>query len=250
VPDNVRIYYLPGVTHGGGAGGFPTDAATLPRVPNCSLPANPNPASYTIKALTRRLTDWVSRGAPPPDSVWPTLAHGDLVEPTAAAMGFPAIPGAPSPDGKLNPLPMYDFGPELQAADLSGVLDRQPPEVRGVIPQRVPRVDADGNETAGVRSVQARVPLGTYLGWNVKTTGYYSGQACGFLGGYIPFAATRAEREAAGDPRPSLEERYGTHATFVERVRAAAAQMVAEGFLLDTAAPAIIAQAEASAVLR
>ncbi|QTC90217.1 alpha/beta hydrolase domain-containing protein [Brevundimonas goettingensis] len=209
-PGNVRRYYLPGVTHSGGAGGFPTDVAALPPVPTCDLPANPNPASWTIRALTRRLTDWVASGTEPPASVSPTLANGDLVAPRAAAMGFPSIPGKPSPDGKSNPLMVYDFGPDFRAVDLSGVVDRQPPALMRMVAVRVPRVDADGNETSGVASVQSRVPLGTYLGWNVRSKGYYGGRGCGFMGGYIPFAATRAEREASGDPRLSLEERYGS----------------------------------------
>lgn len=248
-PANVRRYYLPSITHGGGAGGFPTDVAALARVPTCDLPANPNPASYTIRALTRRLIDWIGGGAEPPASVYPTLAAGDLVEPTAAAMGFPFVPGQPAPDGKSNPLMVYDFGPEFRAVDLSGIA-RQPPELLRTVSVRVPRVDADGNETSGVPSVQARVPLGSYLGWNVRSTGYYAGQGCGFLGGYIPFATTQVEREASGDPRLSLEERYGDHETFVAQVRRAAGQMVLEGFLLADDASTIIKQAEDSDVLR
>ena len=48
----------------------------------------------------------------------------------------------------------------------------------------------------------------------------------------VPFAATRAEREASGDPRPSLAERYADSAAYVAAVRAAAARMVAERLLL------------------
>jgi hypothetical protein len=39
---------------------------------------------------------------------------------------------------------------------------------------------------------------------------------------YIPFAKAKTERLAAGDPRPSLEERYGNQAGYVAAVRAAA----------------------------
>ena len=66
----------------------------------------------------------------------------------------------------------------------------------------------------------------------------------------IPFAATRAERMANGDPRLSLEERYRTHEGYVEAVRAAAARAVSERFLLQEDADALIAQAAASNVLR
>ncbi|CAN5236459.1 hypothetical protein BH11PSE2_BH11PSE2_18130 [soil metagenome] len=102
---------------------------------------------------------------------------------------------------------------------------------------------------AGIRSVQAQVPLGTYLGWNVQASGYYAGQQCGFTGGYIPFAATRAERLASGDPRASLEERYGNHETFVAKVKAAADSLVAQRLMLADDAAKVVAQAQASAVL-
>jgi hypothetical protein len=124
-----------------------------------------------------------------------------------------------------------------------------PPARLGEVTERVPRVDADGNETSGVASVQHRVPLGTYLGWNVQATGFYRGGACGFQGGFIPFAATRSKRLAAKDPRPSLEERYGTHDAFVRKVKAAAAELVSQRFLLPEDARQIVKDAQESAVL-
>jgi hypothetical protein len=247
LPPNVRRYYVPGVTHGGGVGGF--GGAPTPTWRSCALPSNPNSSSEIDRALTAALIDWVTRGKAPPPSRYPRLAAGDLVPPSGGAMGFPAIPGAPAPDGKLNPMLIYDFGPRFRANDVSGIMDDVPPKVVAEAPSLVPRVDADGNELSGVASVQHRVPLGTYLGWNVAASGYYAGASCRFEGGFIPFAITRAQRLAAGDPRPSLEERYGTHDGFVARVRAAAAQMIAEGFLSPDDAVRIVAQAQASAVL-
>jgi hypothetical protein len=199
--------------------------------------------------LTKAFVAWVTTGAEPPPSAYPMLAHGDLVEPTRAALGFPVIPGAPSPDGKLMPFYQYDFGPGFIRADMSGVLSQNPPTILRTLPTRVPRVDADGIEIAGLRSVQARVPLGTYLGWSVQAAGYFAGQQCGFAGGWIPFAVTKAEREATHDPRPSLEERYATHAGFVGKVKAAAADMVAHRYLLPEDAERIVGDAEASQVL-
>jgi hypothetical protein len=35
---------------------------------------------------------------------------------------------------------------------------------------------------------------------------------CDLSGSFIPFATTKAQRIASGDPRLSLEERYGSHA--------------------------------------
>jgi len=245
LPANVRRYFTPGVTHGGGRGGFTYE--TRP-VNGCTLLANPNPASDTYNALFQALVDWIMTGAEPPASRYPTLSGGDLVPPTAAAIGYPAIPGHPAPDGHLNRLLQYDFGTGFNAADLSGAISRQPPQVVKVLPSLVPRTDSDGNELAGIRSVQLQVPLGTYLGWNETASGFEKGEGCGFQGGYIPFAATRQQRLASGDPRPSLEERYGTHANYVAKVRQTAQQLTAQRFLLPNDADRLVQEAEKATI--
>ncbi|MEH3100059.1 alpha/beta hydrolase domain-containing protein [Sphingomonas adhaesiva] len=253
LPANVRRYYFPSTTHGGSrVGGFPVAGEPRPEypgVPYCTLPFNPIESETNRRALLKALADWVSTGKEPPASRYPTLAAGDLVPANAAAMGWQGIPGAPTPDGKLNTMPAYDFGPHFVARDLSGVAT-QPPRVLGTIPQRVPRVNADGNETAGVPAVQLLVPTGTFTGWNVLAKGYGAGEACGFAGGFIPFAKTEGERRERNDHRPSLEARYGTHAGFVARVRTVAAEQVVAGWLLQADADRLVRQAEASAVLR
>jgi hypothetical protein len=94
------------------------------------------------------------------------------------------------------------------------------------------------------------VPLGSYFGWNVTSAGFHKSQNCDYTGGYVPFAKTRSDRMANGDPRPSLTERYGDHAGFVAAVQAAAAKAVASGFLLQADADALVAQAQSSHVLQ
>jgi hypothetical protein len=249
LPANVRRYYYPGTTHGGGRGGFRVDVASTANS-LCTLPDNPNPEADQTRALTRALVEWVTTGTPPPASRYPTLASGDLVPATRAAIGLPDIPGLPFNDRILNPVVRYDFGPDFHAADLSGVMSVVPPRILGVLPTLVPRVNEDGNETAGVPSVQMLAPLGTYLGWNTVRAGFFAGQGCGFQGGWIPFAKTKAERLANHDPRLSLEERYGTHEDYVARVRRAAEQAVRDRFLLSEDAARIVREADASGVLR
>jgi len=114
----------------------------------------------------------------------------------------------------------------------------------------VPKVDVDGNEIAGVASVLHQVPLGTYTGWNPGADGFYKGQIRMNMGSFIPFARTKAERLTSGDPRLSLEERYGTHENYVAKVRAAAEQLVRGRYLLQDDADRIISEAQASNVLR
>jgi len=242
LPDNVRRYYMPGTTHGGGIGGF---QLTQPVTGACALPQNPNPMSDTQRALTVALIDWVTKGIAPPPSRYPTLAGGMLVAPKAT--GFPNIPGVRPVD--INAVLDYEFGSAFDYADLSGVIVRQPPTIKRVIPMLVPRVDADGNETSGIASVLHHAPLGSYLGWNVQASGFFKGQICGFAGGYAPFARTRAERIASGDPRASIEERYGTQEGYMCVVRRAAESLVKDRFLLRADADRIIAAAAGAGVL-
>ena len=189
-------------------------------------------------------------------SQYPTLRDRTLVAPTAADMGFPTIPTivasrAPdAPDGIINPVKDYDWGERLDYVDQSGIVDVHPPRIKGVLPTLVPRVDKDGNELGGVPVVQHDAPLGTYLGWNITSEGFFAGRTCSFAGGMIPFAKTKAERLEAGDPRLSLEERYGDHDGYVAAVKAAAANAAVKRFLLPADAEALIEEAAAGNVLR
>jgi hypothetical protein len=259
---NVRRYYVGSSTHGGGGGGF-THQPTVTTGANCpgnnygrgTLPANPVPHTELVNVLRIAMRDWVLKGTPPPPSRWPTLTGGNLVNPTKAAMGFPAgVPGIPDsiflPENFVFPVLDYDWGPEYDRSDASGVPTRIPPPILRVIQMKVPRVDADGNEIGGVPTVLTLAPLGTYLGWNITASGFHAGQVCDYVGGYVPFARTKAERTATGDTRLSLEERYGTHDGYVTAVRSAAQKAFAEGYLLAEDRDRLIQQAADSAVLR
>jgi len=284
LPANVRRYYIASSNHGGSGNGLTAFNASLPGkgLPttgaNCPgnnfgtgiLPTNPMPHVQTVNALRVHFRNWVMNGILPPDSVYPTLngkkgdgtkkSTGrnvpDLVDANKTAMGFPTIPGlratVPEPDF-IMPVLDYDWGPLFNYTDASGIPTNAPPPVKQVIRMLVPRVDADGNEVGGVPVVLNEAPLGTYLGWNITAGGarpFHQGQICNYVGGMVPFAKTRAERLASGDPRLSLEERYGNHAGYVEAVKRAAANAVARGFLLPADADALIAAADASEVLK
>src|SRR5262245_22766627 len=148
LPANVRRYFFAGVTHGGGRGGFSsagTDAE------GCELPANPAPSAPMRAALMKTFIAWVTTGAPMPPSRYPTIAAGTLVRDTVSAMGFPKIPGRPSPEHLVLPLLDYDLGPHFNYQDASGFLTAVP-TVKRSLPQLVVKVDADGNEVAGVKS--------------------------------------------------------------------------------------------------
>ena len=98
-------------------------------------------------------------------------------------------------------------------------------------------------------SVLSQAPLGTYLGWNLTASGFFAGRGCGFAGGYLPFAATKADRERTGDPRLSVEERYGTLEGYTCVVDKAVRQGVAERFLLPADGARLVDEAKQSGVL-
>jgi hypothetical protein len=128
----------------------------------------------------------------------------------------------------------------------------QPPKVIPIdgYPPLVPKVDADGNDRAGVRPTALQAPLGTHTGWNLRGAGFGENELCSLSGSFIPFARTKAERLASNDPRLSLEERYGTHDGYVEAVRKAAESLKAERFLLEEDAARLVIEAQESPVLR
>jgi hypothetical protein len=248
LPVNVRRYYFPSTTHGGGNGAFTRAPARSRNV--CVLPDNPAPETDHERALLVALTAWVTRGVEPPPSRYPRLADGTLTTPEDVAARFPRVRDMPTPAGMLVPFLDYDFGPRFEPNDMRGTLDSVPPRVRRVLPSRVPQIDRDGNELAGIKSPLVANPLGTYTGWNRTAYGFAQRDPCGFSGGFIPFLETRADRRISGDPRPSLEERYGTHAEYVRGVRATASRLVRERLLLAEDAARIVADAERSDVLR
>jgi hypothetical protein len=267
LPDSVRRYYIASSNHGGGAGGFDSSlpGVGLPATgPNCPgnnfgtgvLPANPMPHTETVNALRHHFKRWVVQGTPPPPSRWPLLKDGTLVPANKQAMGFPTLPGlratVPEPDF-IMPVHDLDWGPQFNALDGSGVPTLAPPRIKQVLPMFAPKVDADGNELGGVPVVLADAPLGTYLGWNITAGGarpFHEGQICNYVGGMLPFARTKAEREARGDPRLSLEERYGNHEGYLQAVQRAATRAVEAGFLLPADAAALYQAASNSKVLK
>ena len=93
------------------------------------------------------------------------------------------------------------------------------------------------------------MPIGTHTGWTVRTKESRGPNLCELAGSFIPFAVTKGQRTTAGDPRRSLQERYGSHDGYVRAVRDAVTSLVAERFLLEEDAARFIKEAENSTVL-
>src|SRR5262249_6505169 len=252
-------YYLPGTSHGGSisASSFNWSAppATTPVSTSATYPGNPNGENFTNNALLADFIDLLMKGRRMPASIpgitYPTLAERQLGPPNAHDFGFPHIPGFPSGGDQAWPPFVFDFGRDVDYSQQSGIPTIQPPIIREVLTEYVPRVNSDGNEDVGsVPSILHQAPLGTYVGWNIIPAGtFYAGQQVQLAGGFWPFQQTQTARITAGDPRPSLEERYGTHAGYVCMVTSAVNKAVREGFLLVADAPTLITDATNSNVL-
>ena len=259
VPQNVHRFFHPGTSHGGGAGGVAGFSWSAPPATpvnsNQMYPSNLNPETQTNNALLQDFIQLLMTGAAMPTSTpgdeWPTVQHRQLVANNAGDVGFPNIPGFPYGGNNAWPPIVYDFGPGVDYDQQTGVASVQPPKVLQVLTPYVPHVNTDGNADGGsVPSVLFQAPLGTYTGWNIiPSPSPYAGQQDSLSGGFWPFWDTKANRVANSDPRPSLEERYGTHKGYVCVVTAAANRNVGKGFLLVSDANLLVSQATGGNVL-
>jgi hypothetical protein len=251
-PPNVRTYIMASTQHGAA----PLPLAARPPFGNCQQQPNPNPQIWTMRALLTALTAWVRDGVEPPPSAKPRIADGTLVAPDRVR--FPEIPAnfygevdrpAVSSLRIFDTLHVLDFGPLYHPEDSSGVITREPPQVGsgsyGILEMQV---DADGNDLAGIRSVFLQAPIGTYTGWNLNRKGRFENGMCNLQGSFIPFARTKAERLAAGDPRLSIEERYPTKDAYLAAFKKAADDLIAKRFLLPDDAALLVKRAESEGI--
>jgi hypothetical protein len=211
IQDNVRVYFASSTQHLGAQ--FPPRVTQGQHADN-TLGAGP------LRALLMALIRWVREGVPPPPSRYPHLADGTLVR--SDDVRFPVIRDVAQPKG----IPAGRDGGRL-------------------LPVLVPQVDADGNDIAGIRVASLAAPLATYTGWNFRNPNIGgTGELVPFLGSSIPFAATKAGREAAADARSSLEERFESLGVYLQRVRDAQEQLVREGFALPDELTNVLRRAE------
>ena len=159
-------------------------------------------------------------------------------------MAFPAIPGVKFPT-VINELALPNFGPGFKST--GGRILPQPPRLGAKYQLFVPKPDRDGLDIAGIRTMEVAAPTATLTGWALRAPGRRENDLCGLSGSFIPFAQTRAARQA-GDPRLSFEERYGDQSGFVKAVAEASRKLVKERFLLQEDADRYIQAANTSAI--
>jgi hypothetical protein len=218
-----RRYVMSSAQHSGPARFPPASDAQLGSGP--ALKGDPLDQRLALRALMVAMIEWVKDGREPPASLYPTNAGGTLVpvdsarRPTIPAVAIAKIPAQPY---------RYDLGPRWP----QGIIDYEPPKLGAPYAIRVAQVDSIGNDVGGIRSVEARVPLATYFPWQLRT-GAASDRLASFAGTFIPLPRTEAERASTHDPRPSIEALYGgDRDAFLKRVDAAAAELVAQRYML------------------
>ena len=240
-PQNVRRYLFSSTQHYPTKGATPTFGTGNRQ---CEQLSNMTHSGVYARALFVALEGWVRHNRRPPENRIPTLKGGTLVAPHDVA--FPRVPGVTFL-GLYNGSGDRDFGPRVEGN--RGVIDALTPRVLTTHRVLVPQVDAFGNDVAGIRHPYVEAPIATLTGWNTRRPEFTAGDLCDLTGMMVPLRRSQAERIAAGDPRPSLEELYGTHEGYVNAVRKAAMRLHSEGLMLREDVEKTVAEAEASSVL-
>jgi hypothetical protein len=230
LPANVRGYLLAAGQHG---------VASFPPSRSIGQQMN-NPLDYrwVMRTLLVAMNRWTTDGVAPPPSALPRVDDGTLVPP--AKLKFPTLP---SINIAKTPKQAYraNYGPDFISR---GIVSQEPPILGSAFPILVPQVDADGNELAGIRVPELTVPVATYTGWNLfNDRAGPTDVLSSMQGSFIPLARTRAERERAGDPRRSIDERYQSRDQYLALITKAANDLVMKGYLLKEDVPRIVSQA-------
>ena len=224
----VRIYMIAGTAHNSMTGGV------------YQSPVNRASTRPVMRALLVALDRWASDGVEPPESRYPRIDDGTLVDLAAFRAGWPAIPGALAPEDFYQP---FRLDPGARWAS-EGIADHVPPRIGPAFQTLVPAVDADGNEVAGIRLPHVAAPLATYTGWNLRDASWGAGgMLTRWMGSYLAFPRTEADRSGLQDPRRSVQERYPTHDAYVAEVRRVCRELVAGGYLLERDAAVLVRDA-------
>jgi len=232
-PASVRIYTFGGTQHGPGA--WP------PSIGMGQAPANPGDYRPLLRALLAALDRWCREGVPAPPSVHPTIRDRTLVPWERGSTAFPAIPGVRYPEVIHTP-PVLDLGPRW---DAEAIIDNAPPRIAGRYRVLAPACGPDGNDRGCLLPPEVAVPLATFTGWNLRSADAGAENDLVSLdGSYFPFPIRRDDREAIGDPRPSIEERYGTIERYLDALRAYCRDLASRHLLLNEDVDGIVRRQE------
>lgn len=223
IPPEVRIYAIGGAQHGPG-NGIPGERG------NGWLPGNPTDYRPVLRALLTAMNAWIREGKEPPPSRYPRIGDKTLVDWREASSGWRALPGIRYPEVIQQP-EFLDYGPDFFTRRR---LTRLPPLVKGSYTVRVPAYGPDGNEHGMLLPPGVAVPVATFTGWNLRASQVGAdGELLSLSGGYIPFARTKEQRVAAGDPRLSLIERYPRFEDYLSQFTLSTRELIRQRYLLE-----------------
>jgi hypothetical protein len=216
-----RRYVLSSAQHSSPAGFPPTEAQHMDSTR--AWRGDPLDQRLALRALLVALTNWVQNGETPPPSAYPTLRAGTLVR--AHFRRNPVIPGIA--------FPMAPYAPHRVSLgeQWNKGITREPPVVGTPYASLVPLADSLGNELGGIQSVELRVPLASYLPWQLRTVPP-TDRLVSFQGTFVPLPRTDADRLRTGDSRPSMERLYPSREVFLSAVDQATRVLVSQRFLL------------------
>ena len=228
---SVRRYHFAGCQHGSGE--FPPLEVRTNDGIRGQLPFNSVDYAPLLRAALDNLDRWVATGEEPPASRHPSLNDGTAVESYTLLERFAQLPGVRVPTQATRAIRL-DYGPEAHL----GRTTRLPAAEGAEFPALVADLDESFNERGGIRMPDLAVPVATYTGWNLRdesigNANLFIGITGGLAGWTLPLPPTAAEREATGDPRVSIEERYASREDYLEQVARAAMDLVAESYMLE-----------------
>jgi hypothetical protein len=223
IPPEVRIYFIAGVAHIGGA--FPPAHNAERSILGQQLD-NPLRIEQLRHGFLATLDAWAHDGVAPPDSRYPRISLHSLVP--VSSLSTKTIHGVAVPSFN------YEVYRTDLGADWSRGITTEPPRVDGVYPTLVPQINSDGIEIAGVHLPEIAAPLATYTGWNPRDPkiGFPDSRAS-FVGSYIPWS------------KAEIIDRYRNRQEYFGHFAAEALESVHERFLLADDLPLILGRVDA-----
>jgi hypothetical protein len=215
LPDDVRLYFIAGVSHV--TGPFPPGHRPVREIAGQNL-ENPNSYNLYRRAFLSAMDSWVAGGEQPPASSYPKLADHTLVP----WKDVTRVKGLDFP----KPYEVYRM--ELGAGWAKG-MTAEPPKVTGTYPSLVPQVRPDGNDVAGVHRPELEAPLAAYTAWNPREAKVgFPGLRNSFIGSYFPF------------PREQVLSKYRTADEYVGAYGTAANALLKQRFLVADDLPGLL----------
>lgn len=239
IPEEVRIYTIGGAQHGPGSG-QPQEGGSG------QLPRNPTDYRPLLRGLLTAMDEWVQQDQAPPPSVYPKIADGTLVPWQENQSGWKPLPGVRYPEVIHQP-DFVDRGPLFLSKRRITI---HPPKVAGQYNVLISGYADDNNERGCLLLPSVAVPVATFTSWNLRKREIGAEtELLSLAGGYVPFAQTKIERLKLGDPRPSLQERYGNFEAYQKQCEEHLARLARSRYVLEEDVPRIKRLAESKVSL-